>query len=399
MRNRIALLAALGVDNFGSGLFLPLALVYVTRVVGLPVAVAGTAISLGTLAGLAVPPVAGRLMDRIGPRLVVVVAQLLQALGAVAYLLAHGVTAVLIAAMLLAAGQQLFYCSLFSLICDVAGDSSRDRPFALANMIRSACFGFGALVVGGVLTSSGQAGYKVAVAADAGSFVACSLLLALFVRIPRPRLSRESAVKAYTHRLLADRPFLALITVTGMVVLAIDFFLTGLPVYVLAQLRAPLWLPGTILALLTALGSVGGIAALRATRRLSRITAMQAGAALYVLWCGLSLAAVLVPPGWRPAQLLAATVILAVAGMVFTPRALALAEAIAPAAVRGRYLAAYQYAFTVAGVVAPAVVALYSVAVWLPWLLVATCAGLAIFALRSLGGRLPPGALRPKAGA
>jgi MFS family permease len=397
MRNRIALLTALGVDNFGSGLFLPLALAYVTRVVGLPVAVAGTVISLGTLAGLAVPPIAGRLVDRIGPRQVVVAAQLLQALGAVAYLLARGVTVVLIAAVLLAAGQQSFYCSLVSLISDVESDGARDRPLAVANVVRGACFGFGALVVGGILTSSGQVGYRVAVAADAGSFVACALLLALFVRIPRRPPSSETTVKAHSHRLLADRPFLALITVTGMIALAIEFFLIGMPVYVLA-LRAPLWLPGTILALLTALGSVGGIAALHATRRLSRITAMQAGAALYVLWCGASLVAVLVPPGWRPAQLLAATVLLAIAGMVFAPRALALAEATAPAAVRGRYLAAFQYAFTLAGVVAPAVVALYSVAVWLPWLIVATSASLAILALRSLAGRLPPGALRPNAG-
>ena len=54
MRNRLALLAALGVDNFGSGLFLPLTLVYVTRVVGLPVGTAGTVVALGTMAGLGV---------------------------------------------------------------------------------------------------------------------------------------------------------------------------------------------------------------------------------------------------------------------------------------------------------------------------------------------------------
>lgn len=53
MRNRTALLAALGADNFGSGLFLPLVLVYVIRDVGLPVKlsrrycdVAGTTLSL-----------------------------------------------------------------------------------------------------------------------------------------------------------------------------------------------------------------------------------------------------------------------------------------------------------------------------------------------------------------
>jgi MFS family permease len=76
-RSRAALLTALGVDNFGSGLFLPVALVYVTRVVGLPLAVAGPIVALGTVAGLAVPPVAGPLVDRVGPGRVVVAAVLL----------------------------------------------------------------------------------------------------------------------------------------------------------------------------------------------------------------------------------------------------------------------------------------------------------------------------------
>ena len=40
-RSRVALLAVLGVDNFGSGLFLPVVLLYVTRVVGLPLAAGG----------------------------------------------------------------------------------------------------------------------------------------------------------------------------------------------------------------------------------------------------------------------------------------------------------------------------------------------------------------------
>jgi hypothetical protein len=54
--SRTALLTALGADNAGSGLFLPVALLYVTRDVGLPLAVAGTVVALGTVADLAVPP-------------------------------------------------------------------------------------------------------------------------------------------------------------------------------------------------------------------------------------------------------------------------------------------------------------------------------------------------------
>jgi MFS family permease len=395
MRNRVALLTALGVDNFGSGLFLPLALVYVTRVVGLPLATAGIIVSAGTLAGLGVPPVAGRFVDRIGPRPVVIAAQVLQALGALTYLAAHGVLAVFAAALLLAAGQQLFYSSLATLIADVAGDGPRDRPFAVANMVRTGCFGLGGLAVAGLLTSAGPVGYRIAVGTDAASFAGCALLLALFVRLPRQRDPARADAVVPPRRLLTDRPFLALIAASGLVVLGADFFLSGTPVYVLEKLHSPPWLPGAILALLTAICGVGGTAALHLTRHLTRIAAMQLGAGLYVVWCAASLTAVILLPGWGPAELLAATVILAASGLVSEPRALALAEATAPPEARGRYMATFQYAFTVAGVIAPALVALYSVAVWLPWLLVGACAALAIPALSLVGPRLPPQAVRP----
>jgi MFS family permease len=395
MRNRLALLTALGVDNFGSGLFLPLALLYATRVVGLPLATAGTVVALGTFAGLAVPPLAGRLVDAAGPRVAVVCAQLLQALGAGAYLLARDAAAVAAAAVLLAVGQQAFYSSLFALISDVAGEGPKDRPFAVAATVRSACFGLGGLAAGGLLSAAGPAAYRIAVAADAGSFAACALLLALLVRVPSPRRYRSPAVPAGSPRVLSDRPFLALIAITGLVSLAGDVFLTGMSVYVIGRLHARPWLPGTLLALLTGLTSVGGTASLHVTRRLSRTTAMALSALLYLAWCAAALAAILVPPGWRPAELLAATLVMAAAALLFQ-RANALAEAVAPRAVRGRYLAAFQYAFTVAGVIAPAVVALFSVAVWLPWLVAGTAAGLAAVALPWLAPRLPGDALRPE---
>ena len=183
-RSRIALLTALGVDNFGSGLFLPVVLLYVTRVVGLRLAVAGTVVAVGTVAGLAVPPVAGRLVDRTGPRRVVIAAELVQALGAVTYLAARGPAAVAAAAVLLAAGQQAFYSALFALIADVAGDGPKDHPYAVAGMIRSACFGLGGLAAAGLLSLAGQHAYRLAVIVDAVSFVLCALLLALLVRDP-----------------------------------------------------------------------------------------------------------------------------------------------------------------------------------------------------------------------
>ena len=60
-------------------------------------------------------------MDRVGARSVVIASQLVQALGAVGYLLARSELPVLAAAMLLATGQQLFYSSLFRPGLDVSG--------------------------------------------------------------------------------------------------------------------------------------------------------------------------------------------------------------------------------------------------------------------------------------
>ncbi len=378
------LLVALGIDNVGSGVFLPIAVLYAIQVVGLPIGTAGTVVTIGTLAGIATPPVAGRLVDRFGPRPVVIAAQFLQAAGAAAYLVATNAVLVVVAAMLLAAGQQAFYGSVFALIADAAGPGPKDRSFALVNMVRGACFGVGGLAAAGVLTGAGQPGYQLAVAVDGVSFVVAALLLALLLRLPHTRHHSATAPAGVWR----DRPFLLLIVVTGLAALAMDFFLVGIPVYVVETLHGPSWLPGAMLGLLTAVGTLTGTLAVRVTRHLWRTTAMSYAAGLTVLWCLAGLAAVLVPAGWRSAYLLATTLPLAVAGVIGA-RANALAEAAAPAATRGRHLAAFQYAFTAAGVAAPAVVALFSTGSWLPWLIVATATAIAGCALPYLARHLP----------
>lgn len=224
-RSRVALLTALGVDNFGSGLFLPVVLLYVTRVVGLPLAAAGTVVALGTVAGLAVPPAAGRLVDRIGPRRIVICAELLQALGAVTYLVARGTVMVTLAAVLLAGGQQLFYSSLFALIADVAGDMPRDRPFAVAAMVRSACFGLGGLAAAALLSWAGTGGYRVAVIVDAGSFAVCALLLAL-LGVMAPAVVALFSVAVWL-------PWLLVGAAAGLAVLALRWLAGQLPARVL----------------------------------------------------------------------------------------------------------------------------------------------------------------------
>src|SRR3954454_5293226 len=375
--SRISLLIALGVDNVGSGFFLPLTLIYVTRVVGLPLGTAGTVVALGTLAGLLVPALAGPLVDRVGPKPVVITSQVIQAAGAVVFLLAHGPGTVAVAAGALAAGQQMFYSSLFALISDVGGDGPKDRPFAVVAMVRAGCFGAGTITAGVLLATAGATGLRMAIAADAASFVVCALLLAALVRP-----AHRPAPDGRPARLRTDHRFLALIGCTGLLALAVDFYLVGLPVFVIDVVHGPPWLPGALLALSTAGSATCGTLALRATRGITRVTAMRFGAAGVVVWCGGCVAALAVPRAWVPAALLGITLIATVSALLAITRANALAPDLAPAAARGRYLAMFQYAFTGSGIGAPAVVGLFSVGAWVPPVLVAASAATAMAGLR-----------------
>lgn len=378
------MLVALGIDNFGSGLFLPLPVLYAIRVAGLPIATAGTVVTIGTTMGLLAPPMAGLLVDRVGPRLVVIGSQLIQAAGAVVYLMAANAVTVLVATLLLASGQQAFYSSLSILIADTARPGHKDHAFAVVSMVRGACIGLGGLLAAGVLAGAGGAGYRIAVGGDGVSFLVAALLLALLVRMPYKRHNTQTAPIG----VLRNGPFLTLIAVTGMFAVAVDFFMVGIPVYVIEVLHGPPWLPGAMLAVLTILGTLAGTVVVRLTSHLWRTTAMSYGAVLCVLWCVASLAALVVPAEWRPGYLLAAVLPL-VAANLLSRRANALAEAAAPRAIRGRYMAAFQYAFTGAGVVAPGMVALFSAGVWLPWLIVAVIAAASAGALPYLARRLP----------
>jgi MFS family permease len=360
----VPLLLALGIDNLGSGLFLPLTLVYATRVVGLPLAVAGVTVTVGTVVGLLVPPLAGWLVDRVGPRPVVIASQVVQALGALCFAVAGGVGMVALAACLLAAGQQLFYSSLFALLSDVVGDRPKDHPFAVVSMVRSACFGLGALVAAWLLTAGAL---RLAALVNVASFVVCGLALTLFVR------TGHTPVLAVTGDRLSRR-FLLLVPATALVALGLDFFLVGIPVFAL-DAGLPEWVPGVVLALHTAVTSTCATLAVRATDRLARTTTLAIGAGLMVVWCALCLVTLVVPAGWRAAWLLGSSLVLAVSGLLFGARVNALAVDLAPPSTRGRHLAVFQYAFTVPHVVAPAVVALFATGVWVPWAVVATCAG------------------------
>jgi MFS family permease len=368
-------------------LFLPLSLLYATRVVGLDVGVAGTVVAAATALSFAVPPLAGRLTHRFGPRFVAVCAQVVQCVGALAYLVAGSAFGVLVAAGLMAAGVQLFYCSVFVLIADVSRDEAKERPFALVAMVRGAAFGLGALIAAAVLTLDSDAAFRLLVAVDAITFIVAAALLASCVVIEHPDPHAPAAAGPLT--VLRDRGYLALMASNCLVGLAMDVSLLGAPVFFLEVLDGPAWLPGVLLAGGTVLSSLYGVRVVDALRGRRRTRSLQAGAVIFAVWAALTMGMLWLPDGWLIPYACGTWVVMVVGTKIFYPISGALSEALPPRQDRAGYMATYQYAFTTAQVLGPAVVALFAVAAWLPWTVVAASALGAVVVLGWLGRTIP----------
>ena len=117
---------------------------------------------------------------------------------------------------------------------------------------------------------------------------------------------------------------------------------------------------------------------------------MAWGGGLWALWCAMSAAAALLPCKALVPFLVAVVVCFAVAEMAYGPASNSLAAAAASPGSRGTYLAAFQYSFAIADILAPSLFGLlFSQGRLFPWLAVGLLSALGAALMLRLEHRLP----------
>ncbi|TWG11523.1 putative MFS family arabinose efflux permease [Actinoplanes teichomyceticus] len=352
----------------GSGLLLPVSLLYFTHVTGLRLSTVGPLLSIAALVSLPVPLIVGHFADRTRPLDRVLAAQVLQAAAYAAYGLVRGPASLLLVAVVAAIGQRLFWSSFFSVVAGLAepGEDPRhaDRRFAVAGMVQMAATGVGALLGGVAVTYSW---YQPVVHLNAASFLISALLLLLVPREATPPAGEQ--MRGGYRPLLRDRPYLLLIAVNTVFALCSIFVGVAVPVFLIDGLHAPHWLVGPLLTANTVLLAVGQRLAVRLVRPLSRAQSLVLAGALWAVWALVYAAAVGVPDWALVPYLMAGMIFYAAADLIHAPISNALSAAAAPSAQRGRYLAVYQYTFAFANILAPTFfTALHARGPAAPWL-------------------------------
>jgi MFS family permease len=394
LRGAASFVIATLIDTLGTGLFLPFSLLYFNRVVGLPLSTVGLALSLATIITIPMVPLSGMLVDRFGAKRVVVVSQLLQGAGIFGYLVVASVISLVGMALLVAAGQSLFWSAHFALVAQIAAPHERDRWYGLAAATRNSGLGLGGLLAGVLVGANAALGYHFVLIADGLSFFLAAGLLLLGVHVSSHQ-GGESMQRSAYRLVLRDRPFLWLSTANVVFALCSTLLTIGVPVYVAEALRAPLWVIGTLIALSTVLIATLQTVVVRLLEPSRRTRALILSGLLWGSWCALLALALVVPQGLRLPTLFVATCVYALAELIHDPTSNALAAETSPDALRGRYLAIFQLSWSLAAILAPGLFTLlFTLHPVLPWLVMAgliLCASLMIFRIEP---HLPKSAVR-----
>ncbi|GAA2743510.1 MFS transporter [Kitasatospora cinereorecta] len=406
-----SLLTGTAIDALGNGMYIPFSLVFFRHVTGLPLPVIGLVLTVTGLVAMVSVPLIGTAVDRFGARRMQLALYAVRGLGFAAYPFAGSLPAFAAVALITAVATRGFPAVQQARLGELVDGADRVRIQALTRSLANAGLGAGSLVAALLVGYAGDGGYTVAAWLNAASFLVAGLLAR---RVPAggpaaepdagttpaaatpaattPGAAAPAARPGY-RAVFADRPFLRLTAANFLIALGYASLSVLLPVFITGVLHSQASVTGIAFAVNTVLCAALGVPAGRLVNRFAgRQRAAAAGAALFA--AAFAGQALLVPLAghWTTAALMAAVVVATLGEIVHNPAASALVADAAPAALRGRYMAAYQLSWSLSGAIAPSLfTGLSALDGRLPWLLltVTTLLGAAVL--------LRTGAPRPAA--
>jgi MFS family permease len=337
--------AGMFVNYLGYGAVLPFEIIYLHDARGFDVGTAGLIIGVIMGAAVLTAPVAGPLIDRFGARVTGGAAGLALAAGYTGLAWAPSVQAAFGAAALAGAGNGALLPSQSALLTTLAPPEQRHRATAISRAAANAGAGIGG-VIGGLVAAYGTAGLLTLFLVNAATYLIYAAVLIAAVRgepAPEPRAGGYAVV-------VRDRALMRLAAI-NIAVIAVGWgvFSWLLPAYAEYQLGVHPRLIGVLLLVNAATVAAAQLPIARRAEGRRRVVTMAqaaatfAGAYLLVLVAGRAYPALVV-----------AAVAVGIGECLHTTVLVPLAADLAPAALRGRYLATVQFSWWLGLALAPA---------------------------------------------
>src|ERR1700736_3668037 len=332
----------------GTGLSLPFFIVYLHRMRGIDLGVAGAIAATVALAALAGNPTSGVLIDRIGARKTVLVGIMVAAVGTAAIAFVTKPWEAFVAAAASGFGLAVFFPSFDSLLAVAVRPEQRSSAFAVRHATMNIGLGLGSLVAAAIVDFHSIASFQVLYLLDGASFLAFApLLLALKGVGDRPKQELEEDSAGYL-RVLQDRVFLRVIGLTALLV-TVGFaqLNSALPAFATRPGGISAGGLGLTLGVNSLVVALVALPVLRLTQGLRRTAALMLVFALWAVTWAVTLAAGQLGGGSAAVVVFCAgAAIFALGETLLSPALPPLVNDLAPDRLRGRYNAVNTLALT-----------------------------------------------------
>lgn len=380
-------------NYLGYGAVLPFEIIYLHNGRGFSLSIAGLVVAM--LSGIAVltAPLAGPLIDRFGARATATVAGVALALGYAGLAFAYSPTIAFIAAALAGAGNGALNPSQSTLIAALATSDVRHRATAVSRVATNAGIGIGS-ALGGIIATYGLSGYIALFLANAFTYL---IYVVVLVAVVRNEVRPEPISGGY-RIVLRDRAFIHL-ALTNIAIIAVGWgvFTWLMPPYAEGQLGISTRLIGLLLLANAITVVVVQVPIARFAEGRRRVRMMALAAAIFVSACLLVVAS-----GFRNAiaypALITASIAVALGECFYTAVLMPLVADLAPAGLRGRYMASMGLSWWIGLALAPTLgTPILSRAPTIVFLVAAVVATAAAVSALALEWRLPePSRLTPQ---
>lgn len=223
----------------GRGVAVPFITIYLTRVLGIPLALVGLGILLEQVTRALASPVAGWAADRFGRKPVMMTGLLATALAIPSYALVRGPFTFLALSLAIGAAQAVYGPASSAYIADVTRADRRAGAFGLVHVARNLGWALG-IGIGAAITAATTSFVPLFVTGGLAPF-AYLWVVALAIREPQRHVAAKAPGNPFRDiaTVVRDRALATYLVLASAFFLAWGQFNTVLPLYVVEGLRFP----------------------------------------------------------------------------------------------------------------------------------------------------------------
>jgi MFS family permease len=352
------IVVGIALSAIGRGMTLSLLIVYLHDMRGFTTSFGGLLMAWGALVGIVGSAPLGALVDRIGPKIVMIIGLIISALSGFGFAFVFTKPLAVIVITLFAIGNQCIWPAQMVILTRVTPEEVRSKIFGFNFMLMNLGLGVGGLLSSVIIRENSLFSYQVMYLID-GSTYLLFLFIILGLNTPHARryVAKENEPQSGSYRELFANRKLTYLSFAGIILLTFGYgpLQSGLPIYATQYLDlAPNWL-GIIFGVNTFAIVAFQPMVLKILERYSKYTALVSVAIIWALsWLavGVSPYLSLVMSG---IALCVSQLIFAFGEMVHAPTSPALMQELTPEHIRGRASALISLQWGISGIAGPAI--------------------------------------------